>query len=339
MQSWNVAFDRIRVVAAFAIVWLHVSSGVVVHKPDAQRLEWWVGNLADALSRWALPVFVMLSGALLLTARAHKAPGRFYRRRLARILVPLLFWTAFYLGWTRYTNGTLDPAAATQSVLAGSPYIHLWYLYMLLGLYAVTPLLSFLVERSPHRLLLLIVVLAFVIVVVRPNVGGVFGNTFLGLWIPFVPYFLAGRYQIGEARFQYLRLLGVMAALVCGVGVAIEAGVAVSQARAGGIDAAYSHFNPLVIVMTLGMFAVLGPGASAVAQDDWHARVVRQLAPLTLGVYVVHPAWLEIFAKHGVHGAWVHPAVGIPAVTIVSFAISLATTWGIRQVPLLRRVV
>ena len=52
----------------------------------------------DLMFVWAVPVFVMISGALVLDRSAHAAgPAAFYRRRFARILPPLIAWNLICL--------------------------------------------------------------------------------------------------------------------------------------------------------------------------------------------------------------------------------------------------
>ena len=82
--------DAARVAAIVAVVLLQVSASVVTQAPLGSTV-WWVGNGYDALVRWCVPVFVMVSGALLLDARKTESLATFFRKRAARIGLPLLF--------------------------------------------------------------------------------------------------------------------------------------------------------------------------------------------------------------------------------------------------------
>src|SRR5262245_62050636 len=95
----DIRLDALRVVAAFGVVWLHVSAAAVRVMPDVRSATWWMGNVADAAVRWSIPVFVMISGALMLAYPSEKDPLGFYKRRGARLLAPLVFWTIFYIGF------------------------------------------------------------------------------------------------------------------------------------------------------------------------------------------------------------------------------------------------
>ncbi|WP_415186318.1 acyltransferase family protein [Shimwellia blattae] len=84
-----------RILSIFAVIVLHQASAFSLYENTS--LEWWVVDFYNSFARWCVPVFIMLSGYLLL----HKEEGFyvFYRKRLSRILIPLIFWSFFYLLW------------------------------------------------------------------------------------------------------------------------------------------------------------------------------------------------------------------------------------------------
>jgi len=67
-QELQIQLELLRIGAAAAVVLLHVAAGVVLH-PDDTLAQWWAGNIAEVVSRWGVPMFVMISGALLLGDR------------------------------------------------------------------------------------------------------------------------------------------------------------------------------------------------------------------------------------------------------------------------------
>ena len=102
--------DAIRIIGTFAVVIGHVAD-LRLFSDHVLDGEWWICNLWDSLTRWAVPVYIMLSGALLLDPGRAEAPRDFYRKRLGRIGVPLVFWTAAfmwfsveYTGWASYES-------------------------------------------------------------------------------------------------------------------------------------------------------------------------------------------------------------------------------------------
>ena len=82
--------DALRVAGAFGVVVIHVTGdGVVVISTQPTR-AWWFCLTLETLSRWAVLIFVMASGLLLLNPSKEETPGQFYSRRLRRLAAPML---------------------------------------------------------------------------------------------------------------------------------------------------------------------------------------------------------------------------------------------------------
>ena len=89
--------DSLRAIAIMAVVLLHVSGPVVGAFPRLSDSAWWTGHALDSLARASVPLFFMLSGALLLGR--HEALSQFFHKRLSKLLPPLVAWSAIYLAW------------------------------------------------------------------------------------------------------------------------------------------------------------------------------------------------------------------------------------------------
>ncbi|MCX5644388.1 MAG: acyltransferase family protein [Phycisphaerae bacterium] len=143
------AIGVLRVTAACGVAALHVIS-LWLRDRAYGTPAWWVADFYDASTRWCVPVFIMISGALLLSPHRLQPPGVFYRRRRGRILAPLVFWTVFYLGLRVCFEDDPWPLLV-RDLVRGHAYGHLWYLYVIAGLYCITPLLQPFVGRASLR--------------------------------------------------------------------------------------------------------------------------------------------------------------------------------------------
>src|SRR6266403_4519827 len=84
--------DAIRAYAIVSVVFLHVVSPIVGHPSTVSRAWWWMANVYDAFLRPCVPLFVMVSGLLLLDPRKADPLGLFFKKRMMKVLVPFLFW-------------------------------------------------------------------------------------------------------------------------------------------------------------------------------------------------------------------------------------------------------
>ena len=211
--------DLLRVLAAFTVVGLHASASFVkLYRPNP-GWNWWVANLMDASSRWCVPIFVMLSGSLLLAKPITESPLFFYRRHVGRLVRLLLIWTVFYFSVQAFRDRAINLQAFLTAVYIGLPYYHLWYFYMLLGLYLVVPFINRFVWTSSRRWLEWAILLSFILAMIY-TLTPVFipaGETiFLTLFLPYIAYFLVGHY-LTSANKSFLPAQAALAlAVACG---------------------------------------------------------------------------------------------------------------------------
>ncbi|WP_243384737.1 acyltransferase [Geothrix alkalitolerans] len=334
MVEKNTNIDLMRVISAFAVVWLHVSANVVTRHPNVHSNAWWVANTADAYSRWCVPVFVMISGALLLSKSNRTTVNNFYKKRMTRILPPLVIWTAIYLIFQIFTNSAFGFKYAIMSIIKGMPYYHLWYVYMLLGLYAAAPFICIFVSNIEQRILNK---LTFGILAVSAIESVRMANyfTFLPSFIPFTGYFLAG-YNIYNNRMKYNSYLLIIIIIACGFAISTGTGILLPRLGSRSWEIMYSYQNPFVILMSLCVFILI---LGSTRSSRIITGVTNHIAPVSLGIYLIHPLWLWGLSKMGIDGFLGHPAIGIPFAAIIAFALSAATTALMAKNSILKRLV
>ena len=215
--------------------------------------------------------------------------------------------------------------------MEGSPYYHLWYLYMVVGLFLAAPFLRPAVAGMDSRSLGLFIVICFTIAAIESALG--FHNaTFMTRFIPFIGYFLAGHHLRTAGRKHNGRLLALVVFL-CGSGIALGTGALIPRMGPRAIELMYGYLNPAVIAMSLSVYLLF---ANAVFTP---AALVHQMAKVALGIYLIHPLWLFILGQFGLTGFFVHPLIGIPLTTILAFALSVASAALLAKIPVLRRTV
>ena len=280
----DICFDALRLVGALAIVCLHVSAPVVLMPKNG--VHWWIGCLVNSYCRWAVPTFVMISGALLLSQPLSISPLSFWRRRATRVLVPLVVWSFFYTCWREWRAGHVDILSASRSFINGPSYYHLWFMYMIGGLYMATPVLRRLVARYPGPYVLLVALIGPVVVLISLSSSSVRG-TVLGKWLMiealFVGYFLAGYYLYTFYRRRILRVILLAAFLASGALTAMTAG---RQTAIQASDIISSYLNPFTVTMSLAVFLYMVQKKQVPYRPfTWIEGEIARAAGLTLGMY------------------------------------------------------
>ncbi|MGZ4485855.1 MAG: acyltransferase [Nocardioidaceae bacterium] len=337
--------DLVRVVAILAVVLIHVLAPVVETKTTHfGSVTWWLADVVNSGVRWSVPVFVMVSGALLLDPTKTTAVAPFYARRLRRVGVPLAFWTVFYLCFRAVYNGSLTAEQAARDVFAGSPFLQLYFLFIVLGLYLLTPFLRVLIGAATQRMVVVFAVVMLCLGVADQALdmlGGAGDPNAITRFLPYVGYYVAG-WVLRDLPITRRRVL-TAAAVFVGAWAAIALGTgAVTDAVGWNRTAAYLYgfLSPPVVVMSLAGFVLLrAVGTGWRPALDCAARI-RALAGLSFGVYLVHPAVL--FPVRRVVGLPDDPAgmAGTAVVLLVVVtAASAAITALLQRLPLLRRTV
>ncbi|MGE5532869.1 MAG: acyltransferase, partial [Bacillota bacterium] len=162
----SLPVDLIRTIAVVLVILLHAAieptPNIDIMSSQGTQL-WWTSNIYNTISRTAVPLFVMLTGALLLqTNKANEPLGVFFKKRWNRIGLPLVFWGTVFFAWDFTVKGqALTLVSVFQGVLAG-PYVHFWYVYILIGLYLITPLMRVIVANADWRIMRYFLILWFV---------------------------------------------------------------------------------------------------------------------------------------------------------------------------------
>ncbi|SNS01275.1 Surface polysaccharide O-acyltransferase, integral membrane enzyme [Geodermatophilus pulveris] len=343
--------DGARVVAMAAVVLIHVVAPVVSdgQGEDLTHPRWWLGNVLDSLARSAVPLFFMVSGALLLSPERTEGPGRFLRRRLPRIGVPLLFWSTFYLGFRVVARGhELGARDAAAALAGGVPYFHLWFLFALLGLYLTTPLLRVVIRQSSDRF----VAWACAVLLLLGAVDQVL-TSFLGAGSPnavtwFLPHL--GYYVAGHLLQRWAlpaRAVPVATGVFASATAVTAVGTWVLARESGWSPAAaylYGYLSPTALAASVAAFVLLRalPGRLPLRAGRRWDVAAHRLSRLALGTYLVHPVLLWVYPSVGLVESYPSraPALLVALVTqwLVVTVGSLALTWVALRVPLLRRV-
>lgn len=333
--------DLLRVIACFMVVLSH-SADAFVGQFDADRTAFLTGTALGSLMRPSVALFVMMTGALLLPLSDSTASlGAFYRRRVSRVVWPLVFWSIMLpvIGWFNYnyiypdtsnpllstemyTTETLIPQMWTWVFNFCYDSTALWYLYMLIGLYLAMPIINGWLATASRKdvktVLIIWGVTLFLpyISMVAPGLGyqGNYGNFgILGVcdWNPygtfyyfsgFIGYLLLAyylkTYPLDWSRAKMTAILLPM--FIIGYLITFWGYVTTNSLHPGNyafLEVIWYFCGINVFMMTFPIFVVVSRYKGRVH------RVVRALAPLTFGIYLVHfpfvAAGYELWSSSG----------------------------------------
>ena len=342
--------DLIRTLAIVLVIMLHVSNETL-QAPSLPAAYWWTGIIYKTLSLSCVPLFVMLSGALLLQPAKLNEPIRvFLKKRLSRIGLAFAFWSAVYIAWSFYiTQVPVTLGNVSQSIVRSlftGAYYHFWFVYLIIGLYLITPILRAIIANGNLRIIRYLILLWFVGVAVLPIAQLVSGQVLdstvfvIGGW---VGYFILGTYlQKIKLRSAFLYGLLVLAFVWTMLGTWLI------NYPLNSMGQNYFFFDYLTVNIIIGsaaLFMIL-----IKFHPDWPGsnptpfkRVVQAISKNTLPIYLFHIIILESFQR-GFFGftlasTTLNPIIEIPLTTALTFLLTFGLILLMRKVPVLKKLI
>lgn len=310
MTTQRIPFlDYLRVVACLMVILVHACEFYFI---DDMRIGirslsdgFWV-SLIDSAFRCSVPLFVMISAWLLVPVQGNTAD--FFRRRLTRVLVPFALWSVLYAVLPLLWGGELGDARAALRHLAlnfNDASGHLWFVYMLIGLYLIMPVLSPWLQRAgrgAQRWFLGLWFLSSFFPYLRDAWGDVYGecywNEYHTLWYfsGFIGYVVLAHYLRSHVKMPARRqaLLGAVLYLA---GYAFTAtfwyGRIGTAQTLQQLELSWRFCTPNVILETAGAFLLV---QALFRRRQQTGPIVREISVLSYGIYLMH-----IFVLNAMH--------------------------------------
>ena len=141
MTSRKNSYDLLRIISAFAVVLIHVNATITADA-NISLLNWTLGSFINTITRFSVPCFVMLSGALLLNNKKNANYSYFYRKSFYKIGIPLCVFTLlsllFSMGTALIEKNSLIEVIKTYVL---GDFNNYWFMFMLIGLYFLVPII------------------------------------------------------------------------------------------------------------------------------------------------------------------------------------------------------
>lgn len=356
-----VWLDVVRFIAMFTVVCCHCTDPFNFYPgtaPNIGEIKLW-GAIYGSVLRPCVPLFVMITGALLLPVRGDAST--FYKKRIPRVFYPFLIWSVLYnlFPWITGLFG-LNP----QIILDFFPYageevmqqsfsvsleyilmipfnfsilaVHMWYIYLLIGLYLYLPVFSAWVEKASERAKLMFL-LAWGVTLLLPYYYQFVSNYLWGTcsWNSFGMLYAFAGFNGYLLLGHYLKNLEWSLKKTLAIGIPMfAAGYAVTFLGFRHITALPEYTDEMlelfftycslnVVMMTIPVFML----AKKVKVNS--ERMKKALANLTVcgfGIYMIHyfftgPSVVLMRAIDMPIG------LQIPVAAILAFAVSWGLVW------------
>lgn len=353
-NDFAIPVDLIRCCGIIMVLLLHAANEyytTILLSPLESGFYWWTSTVYKSLTLPCVPLFVMLSGALLLQpSKLNESIRFFFKKRFQRIGIAFVFWTFIFLGWAFYVSGTpftfFNFIEGTIYSFFSGAYYHFWFIYLIVGLYLLTPILRAVVSCDSQKIVKYLVTLWFIGVALVPIFQLISGyplNEGLFVMGGTIGYFVLG---------IYLQRVNVNSKILYGLFTASVFFTIIStwlmRFHFYSIGEKYFFFDYLsvnVILASVTLFMIL-----CKFPPDWPSgkhpviqRVAHAISKNTLSIYLFHLIIMETLQR-GYLGfqlslTTINPVIGVPLITAVTLFITLGLILVMKKIPILKTLI
>ena len=306
MESKRVLYlDILKVIASLAVVFIHAAASKWYVLPVGST-EWSFLNLVNVLTRYSVPLFVMVTGVIMLQPSKNLSFNLLIKKYVFKAL---LF---FYIGSSLFALASFftDPHTySTFEVLQQFVYrtvkgpSHLWYLFMIAGLYLITPFIKKITDHDP-KLTLSFVVLAFVVnSIMHLNLIFEIDTVFLytgyfniTLGTGFAMYYVWGFY-LSEAVLskKIKRLIHSVALISLPATYVLTQIYSIKTGKA--FENFYGYLLPTIFFMATSLFVLMKDSEQIFKSLPKRViRTITDLSKVNLIIYIIHPLMITLIS-------------------------------------------
>ena len=281
--------------AIMGIVFCHASVFFLTFGVD--NADFYSVAFFNCLRDFSIPVFVMLSGALLLNR--NESFKAFFKKRLSRLLVPFLFWALVYIIYSH--NYTFSNICNIIFGHSGGLGVTFWFVWMIMLMYLGIFIINKLINHRGESIIYVLTVLSLAyFIIVKLGFSPypdrmVYFASFIVYII--IGYFIAHHDLVGSrVNGKHLALLGLA------VSVALYfyyiLGFVVPRSQLSGRLICLGYFTPLLLILSVNVFIFFKysdrTGIMEMISKSRLGEIITLISKYSFGIYLVHYLIIDI---------------------------------------------
>lgn len=333
-----LSIDLARIIAAVAVVIIHVVSNSYFLLSDIGYRNWVMTSLIGWLVIWGTPLFIMISGFLLINPKKTENFKQFILKRSSRILIPLIFWNIFYYLFDHnFKNVSLNEFF--YQISHTGTYSHLYFLNILIGLYLITPFLSKLVTKINLNLIIpFLVTISSLYHFSYCFLNFPKFNNIFTIYLPYISYYLAGYWVGHKLKIKHFKMVGLFIFLLFVFSVFITRKLVFIFETHDQDTILVSNLSLPVAAFTIVLFYWFISITNKILEKK--SLFLIKISNLTLGVYLIHPFWLKLFKSIPIYSYLLNNYYYLWFITVTFSVlfISFFSAYIIKKIPLLKKL-
>lgn len=335
-------FSYIRAIASVAIVVLHVcASASILYGESISVIQNSITRSVANCMMWAVPCFVMVTGALLLDERREVSYSKIYKKYILRILVVLVIFCMIYRFFDMIMDGESFGAGVIfngiYEMVTGTSWSHVWYLYLLIGLYLLLPIYRKIAASCNDFDMKYLLAVYILFLSILPLVQMLQVN--IGFYIhvaTIYPFYLFCGHAIHKKIIQIDYRVALALVVLSTMAIAVLTNVRWKYGTES-IEQWWNYSSILVIAQAVGIFSLMyqikGNDAQLVK------RVLIKVDECSFGIYLIHMIFVRWILRYRMVNPYeTHPFVVFVGITVLIFVVSYIVVRILKNIPCVRRI-
>lgn len=326
-------YDLLRILCAIGVIIIHVTGTYIGNtrtliNQNKEINYTLIEAFFDCIGRFAVPVFLMLTGVFTLSNPKNKNFSYFYKKSIKNIFVPTIIFTILYIIYQiiiSFTFKDISLKSIRYNVIHGEPYYHLWYMYMLIGVYMLIPFIIRLKDDIGIKRFKMVSILFFPIAILSLWTTEFKFNWNFGMSFLYCSYVMIG-YIISKS-VKNKSVIKFIMFLILGILLEIFATYKVNDIILQGVtfdEVKYTIQGPSSPIIALASIFIFIAFSNLEVKQNFYF-----ISSLTFYIYLVHAGVFDvikrIFRIFNIEKYFYYsnPYCAIPVFTIIVFILSI----------------
>lgn len=334
--------DILKIISCIAVVIIHVTADGF-NFMNINTVSWSVVAAFNVMVRFAVPIFVMVSGALFLNPERKLDIKRLWKKNILTLVIVYIVWTLIYAVYAVYNKGQGINIIYVLGSAVKKSYYHLWFIPMLIGIYACIPLLKPMVN-SGKKIVEYFLIL-FAIFYIIPTTIELFKfpyYTFVRailnrIQIPmlgYIGYFVLGHY-LHTYGFPKKHTIKLYILAIISVVIGIIGTWCYSWASNESIVTFACNFSVTTYILTIAMFVLIKNLFDN--KKLKFEKLIIHLSNISLGIYLIHVLIKDILKNQ--LGMPFTNIWNLPLNTVIMLVGSYLISLGLSKIPFVNKYI
>ncbi len=341
----NLSLDILRIIAALGVVVLHISSDYVVTN-DVTTFNFAQALFVNSLTRFAVPVFVMISGAIFLDKNRNITTKKIWVHNILRLLIIFVIWSfAYYVFQCGYFWKCSVFEGGIVKMVYGMMYStnHLWFIGMIVGLYAITPVLREWLKNADEKNVRYFLLIYLIFQIAAETVKILIGKSLSDYIVDYfkiaeisgyIGYFVLGWYLNNyELQKKMKRTLYIL--FPAGIVINFLVAMAFSRKVGGYNPGIYDSFGLFTYLCTITLFVFVKKIGTKIGKNVF----LSELSKDTFGIYLMHMMIWTYVKTIGATDVISNPVLGALIYAAALTAACAIISEGLRRIPFVGRYI